>query len=177
MIPEHLPGGRFLEPTQAVQDKTSSTMKHKKSPEFIFGQLDSLVSYRPNASVIANEAYLMCAYKKTSEWLKNLPDDEKEKAIEVSRKGEREVRKNFKKRLRTIEEKRIQAQQRQQEELQRLEKERLRKAEDMTNEKGQSVSDSNPPPEDIGHNKRTNKAPNSPNVKRKGEVRWGELVV
>ena len=89
MKPEHLPGGRFWEPT--VQDKTSSTMKHNKSPEFIFDQLDSLVSYRPNASVLANEAYLMCAYKKTSEWLKNLPDDEKEKATLREKKSFHEM--------------------------------------------------------------------------------------
>ncbi|KAK3107360.1 hypothetical protein FSP39_012735 [Pinctada imbricata] len=134
MIPEHLPGGKYWDPSPDIREKAASARKHNKSPEFIFGQLDHLTSFRPNASVLANEAYLLYAYNKTSEWLRSLPIKERDKIIEESRKGGREVRKKFKERLHIIEEKRIEAQQRKQQELQRLEKERLRKAEMMTND-------------------------------------------
>lgn len=109
-------------------------MKYNKLPEFIFGQLDQLLSFRPNASVLANEAYLMYAFNKTSEWLRKLPPDEREKIIENSRKGGREIRKLFKDRLQEIENKRLEAQRRKQMELERLEKERIRRAEEMTND-------------------------------------------
>lgn len=106
-------------------------MKHKL-PDFIFGQLDHLLSYRPNASVLANEAYLY-AFNKTSEWLKKLPLEERERTIEISRKGGREIRKMFKDRLKEIENKRLEAQRKKQLELERLEKERIRKEEEITN--------------------------------------------
>lgn len=85
-------------------------MKHNKLPEFIFRQLDHLLSYRPNASVLANEAYHMYAFNKTSEWLKYLPLVERERTIENSRKGGREIRKMFKDRLKEFEKKRLEAQ-------------------------------------------------------------------
>lgn len=134
MIPEHLPEGQFWETSAAVRKQTSSLMKHNKLPEFIFGQLDHLLSFRPNASVLANEAYLMYAFNKTSEWLRKLPPDEREKIIENSRKGGREIRKLFKDRLQEIENKRLEAQRRKQMDLERLEKERIRRAEEMTND-------------------------------------------
>ena len=52
MIPEHLPGGKFLQPTEKLREETSSLKKHNKTPEFVFGQLDHLISYRPNASIL-----------------------------------------------------------------------------------------------------------------------------
>lgn len=110
MIPEHLPKGQFWDLLPDVREQSSSVMKHNKLPEFIFGQLDHLLSSRPNASVLANEAYLMYAFNKTSECLKYLPLEERKRTIENSRKGGREIRKMFKDRLKEIENKRLEAQ-------------------------------------------------------------------
>ena len=56
MVPEHLPGGQFWSPTDEFLQQTSSAKKHNKMPEFVFGQLDHLVTFRPNASILTNEA-------------------------------------------------------------------------------------------------------------------------
>jgi len=42
-------------------------MKHNKLPEFVFGQHDQLLRYRPNATLLTNEAYLMYSHNKTRE--------------------------------------------------------------------------------------------------------------
>ncbi|XP_033730479.1 uncharacterized protein LOC117319875 [Pecten maximus] len=134
MVSEHLPGGKFWNVSSATRSAAESALKHNKSPEFIFGQLDHLISYRPNASVLANEAYLLYSYNKTSDWLHNLPDDEKKRVIESSRKEGRELRQKFKERLKEIEQKRLDAQKRKQLELKRLEQQRILKAENLTND-------------------------------------------
>ena len=103
------------------RNESSSAMKHNKSPEFIFGQLDHLTSFRPNASVLANEAYLMYVYNKTSKWLKSLDDDEKDILLDDSRKEGRAVRKKFREGI-DIKVKRLEAQRLKQIELARIEK-------------------------------------------------------
>lgn len=66
--------------------------------------------------------------------VKNLPLEERERTIENSRKGGREIRKIFKDRLKEIENKRLEAQRKKQLELERLEKDRIRKEEEITND-------------------------------------------
>lgn len=85
MILEHLPEEQFWDPLPNVLEQTLSAMKHNKLSEFIFGQLNNLPSYRPNASVLANEAYLMYAFNKTNEWLKNLSMDEREGQLKIGK--------------------------------------------------------------------------------------------
>lgn len=52
MIPEHLPGGKYWDASDNFRQQTRSVAKHNKMPEFIFGQLDHSISFRPNASVL-----------------------------------------------------------------------------------------------------------------------------
>ena len=51
---------------------------HNKLPEFTFGVLDFLLRYRPNASTIVNEAFIMFAMNKTRDWLAKMDPTEKE---------------------------------------------------------------------------------------------------
>ena len=134
MIPEHLPGGKFWNPSDALLEETKSAKKHNKLPEFVFGQLDHLISYRPNASLLANEACIMYSFNKTAEWLRNLPEDEKNKYLDASRQEGRKVREAFKERTKIIQEKRLEQQRKKQEELKRKERDRIRKAEKYTND-------------------------------------------
>ena len=99
----------------------------------VFGQLDHLISFRPNASILANEAYVMYSFNKTSEWLGKLSDTERNTYLDESRKERREVRSQFKERIKEIKKKRIEVQTRRKLELQRLEKLRIAKADDLTN--------------------------------------------
>ncbi|CAG2254242.1 unnamed protein product [Mytilus edulis] len=63
-----------------------SALKHNKVPEFFFGQLDFLLKYRPNASALRNEAYLIYSHNKTKEWLDNLDDKTKEQYLNDNRR-------------------------------------------------------------------------------------------
>ena len=132
MVSEHLPGGIFYDPSEQLKQQTSSALKHNKLPEFIFAQLDHLVSYRPNASVLANEAYIMYSFNKTSLWLQNLPADERNLYLEQSRKDGKLIREKFKKRLKAIEIQRLEEQKKKQLENERHERLRIEKAENLT---------------------------------------------
>lgn len=134
MIPEHLPGGKYWDASDNFRQQTRSVAKHNKMPEFIFGQLDHLISFRPNASVLTNDAFLFYSYNKTSQWQSSIPTDEKDKHMQDSTKEGREIRDKFKERIQIINEKRLKAQQEKQKGLERIEREKLTKAEDMTND-------------------------------------------
>ncbi|WAR11354.1 LOW QUALITY PROTEIN: hypothetical protein MAR_025534, partial [Mya arenaria] len=103
-------------------------------PEFVFGQLDHLTSYRPNASILANEANIMYSFNKTSKWLEEPPEDERNQYIEESRKDGRKIRQTFKERTRVIQEKRLEQLRQKQVDLERREAERIRKSEKLRNE-------------------------------------------
>lgn len=86
-----------------------SALKHNKVPEFFFGQLDFLLKYRPNASALCNEAYLIYSHNKTKEWLDNLDDKTKEQYLNDSRREGVIMRKKFQERMKAIADKRIEA--------------------------------------------------------------------
>ncbi|KAK3106600.1 hypothetical protein FSP39_023288 [Pinctada imbricata] len=134
MIPEHLPGGKFWDPSEELLDETKSVKSHNKMPEFVFGQLDHLISFRPNASLLANESFIMYSFNKTGKWLESLPEEEKERLLNESLKEGRELRKTFKDRIQTIAAMRLREQKRKKQELERLERERMKRAEELTND-------------------------------------------
>ncbi|KAK6168596.1 hypothetical protein SNE40_019795 [Patella caerulea] len=134
MVPEHLPGGKFWNPDESLMEEVSSAKKHNKLPEFVFGQLDHLISYRPNASLLANEAYIMFSFNKTSTWLRELGEDEKNRLLDESRKEGREIRKEFIARTKSISDERFRLQKLKKQEMERLEASRVQRAECMTND-------------------------------------------
>ena len=77
---KQLPVGKFFEPTHDLRDQTKSVIPHNKISKRVFGILNCFLRYRPNASTISNEAFLMSVFNKTSEWLETLPQEEKRKA-------------------------------------------------------------------------------------------------
>ncbi|CAC5398192.1 unnamed protein product [Mytilus coruscus] len=105
---EQLPGGKFFEPTQELFNQSKSVIPHNKLPERVFGMLDFFLRYRPNASTISNEAFLMFVFNKSSEWLETLPQEEREKLLNDSIKEGREIRVKYRKRLAEITEHRKQ---------------------------------------------------------------------
>lgn len=54
MAMDHLPGGMFWDPSGGLIEESKSTMTHNKLLEFAFGQLDQLLWYRPNSTLLAN---------------------------------------------------------------------------------------------------------------------------
>ena len=133
MVMDHLPGGKFWDPSGGLIEESKSTMTHNKLPEFVFGQLDQLLRYRPNSTLLANESYLLYSHNKTGKWLDSLSEVERNLMIDKSRKEGVEIRKNFKLRLLEIERKHLEDMKKKQEDLVRKEKKRLKDAENITN--------------------------------------------
>lgn len=77
---EHLPGGVFY----TLNSETSSVIPHKL-PERAFGMLDFLIRNRPNATTLTNEAFILFAFNKTCDWLEELPLDEKNHLLNISK--------------------------------------------------------------------------------------------
>lgn len=76
----------------------------------------------------------MYSFNKTSKWLEDLPEDERNQYIEESRKEGRKIRQMFKTRTKINQEKHLEQQRQKQQELERREAERVRKAESYTND-------------------------------------------
>ncbi|KAJ8304092.1 hypothetical protein KUTeg_017675 [Tegillarca granosa] len=104
---DHLPGGNFFKMAEDIQEESSTTLKHNKLPEFFFGQLDFLMKYRPNASTVYNEPFLLFSHNKTGKWLEDMDVEERNELINSCRKEGRELRTKLKSRLVEIEKKRL----------------------------------------------------------------------
>ena len=89
---------------------TKSVMKHNKLPKFVFGQLDQLFRYRPNATLLTNESYILYSHNKTREWLSALSEEERHQLLNKGRKDGKTIRDQFKVKLRVIEAKRLEIQ-------------------------------------------------------------------
>lgn len=134
MVKYHLPDGIYWNPIEELIEQTKSVMKHNKLPEFIFGQLDQLLRYRPNSSLLTNESFLIYSHNKTRAWFESLGAEDKHKMIEEARKEGKELRKSFHNRLKEIQGKRVAAQRKRQRELEEREKKRIRQADNLTND-------------------------------------------
>ena len=132
MLPDQLEGGKYYEPTQALLQATTATPTHNKLPEFAFGILDRLVSFRPNATTLANEAYIMYGFNKTGAWLRSLPKKEKEQYLQQARTEGRMLRKKFKQRLKEIEAEQQRQLEKREKDLARIEASRVKKLENLT---------------------------------------------
>ena len=96
MLRDHLLEGKYSGMMPQDQPAMQSVIPHNKLPEFVFGQLDFLVRYRPNASALVNESFLMYSMNKTGEWLRMLGENEKEALLVSVRKEEQTYREKFK---------------------------------------------------------------------------------
>ena len=89
-----MPGGVLAEAknNDNITELTKSAQKHNKFAERIFGMLDHLVSKRPNATTLANEAFIAFSINKTSEWLASKDDAELQKLIKEESKVGKQVK-------------------------------------------------------------------------------------
>lgn len=100
---EQLPGGTFYTLNSEKITETSSVIPHNKLPERAFGMLDFLIRDRPNATTLKNEAFILFAFNKTYDWLEELPLDEKNYLLNITKTQGRQIREKFKERYRDIE--------------------------------------------------------------------------
>jgi hypothetical protein len=80
---EHLIGGEHSIIEGAKE--TLSVPRHNKFPERVFALLDVLTRFRPVASTLCNEAYIMFSLNKTGEWLSSLTENERDNFLQQAR--------------------------------------------------------------------------------------------
>lgn len=134
MVADHLPEGAFYNPSDKLIEDTKSAMKHNKLPEFVFGQLDQLLRYRPNATLLTNESYILYSHNKTRDWLSSMQENERDQLMTKARIEGKDIRNKFKSRLKDIETKRLEIQEERRRKLEEIEKKRLQDMEKMTND-------------------------------------------
>jgi hypothetical protein len=71
--------------TWGLKAETLSVPRHNKFPERVFALLDALTRFRPVASTLCNEAYIMFSLNKTGEWLSSLTENERDKFLQQAR--------------------------------------------------------------------------------------------
>jgi hypothetical protein len=67
------------------------------------------LKYRPNATTLVNEAFLMYTINKTQDWLASLSEEDLDKMKDECRKDGRKLRATFRERCKIIQEKRREA--------------------------------------------------------------------
>ena len=131
---DHLPGGKYATVNEELARTTQSVPRHNKFPERVFGLLDALTRYRPVASALCNESYIMFSLNKTGEWLQSLSIEEKTAYLDMSRKDGRDVRMKYIKRIKELQKSRRETLKEKRIELERKEHAQYLKKEELAND-------------------------------------------
>ena len=84
LVQDHLPGGKFNNPSDTLCEQTKSVPTTNTISERDFGKLDRLLKEKPNATTLSLEALILFSSNKTARWL-NEKSDTKEEIIENAR--------------------------------------------------------------------------------------------
>lgn len=104
LLIDHLPGGIHHNVTEKeIIEETASVPTTNVSPERDFAVLDRLLREKPNARLIALEAMILFSHNKTSSWMEQLTDDEREKLMRAARTLAPTIRAKFKARRQELE--------------------------------------------------------------------------
>ena len=103
LLIDHLPEGKHYSVTDTQKiNEIASVPTTNVSPERDFAILDRLMQQKPNANTIALEAIIMYSQNKTSAWLQEKSEDEKEKLLQAARNLVPMVKEKFKTRKQEI---------------------------------------------------------------------------
>ncbi len=92
LFTDHLPGGKYCNPSEALLAQTKRVPYTNKVAESVFAYLDGLLNTKPHISPISAEAYLMFIYNKTAIWLEGQDDKIIREAMAVCRDIELEYK-------------------------------------------------------------------------------------
>ena len=106
-VKDHLPGGNL--PTAEFRTVTTSVPKHNKFSESIFGIFHHLSVSRPNASLLANESFVLFSLNKTFDWLESKTVEERESILKEGRRLTCRLRFKYKHRSEKIKRERLAA--------------------------------------------------------------------
>lgn len=114
--------------------ETSSVIPHNKLPERAFGILDYLIRIRPNATTLTNEAFILFAFNKTSDWVEGLPQNERDRLLNLAKKKGRQICEKYEERMKEIERQRLETLKKKQEELVKKKERLYKKKEKQTSD-------------------------------------------
>ncbi len=107
---DQLPGGVYAKPSAALRKTTASVPLHNKKCETVFARADFLLRCKPSISTISMEAYVMCSFNKTSDWLERKNVDEQKAILQESYQKVKAVQARFIERKKELTEKKSQLQ-------------------------------------------------------------------
>ena len=84
-VDDHLPGGKYDNPSIQLTAETKSVPKTNVISERNFAKLDRLLREKPNATTLCLEAMILFANNKTSAWLDAKTPEEKEDLLKKAR--------------------------------------------------------------------------------------------
>ena len=102
LVDDHLPGGKYDEPTSQLQVQTASVPKTNVISERDFARLDRLLREKPNASTLSLEAMVLFSNNRTASWLSSKSADETQKLLQQARTLAPEFKKLYKDRREKI---------------------------------------------------------------------------
>lgn len=96
--------------------------------------LDALTRFRRAATTLCNESYIMFSLNKTGEWIQTLPEGDKEKLLDTSRKEGKELRQKCITRIREIKQRTREVLKKNRAEIERKECAKYEQREQLTHE-------------------------------------------
>ena len=102
MLIDHLPGGKFHHDSadSRLTEETASVPTTNIAPERDFAVLDRMLREKPNASTAALEAMILFSHNKTTQWLHEQGDCDKQRLFKIARTNALSLWEKFK--LRTL---------------------------------------------------------------------------
>ena len=101
-------------------------------PERDFALLDRFMGQKPNATYIALESMILFSQNKTSAWLRQKSEEEKERLLNAARKLSKVHKQNFRKRTDEIKAKRLELLLQRERELSKKHEKELKDKEELT---------------------------------------------
>ena len=84
-VEDHLPEGKYHNPSTQLQTETRSVPKTNVVSEMDFAQLDRLLYQKPNATTLCLEGMILFANNKTSRWLYSKSPEERHDLLKKAR--------------------------------------------------------------------------------------------
>ena len=101
-LEDQLPGGKFHQPSQKILSETRNAPRHNMLTERYFAQLGRKLEQKPNISTVAMSGCILFLNNKTSNWLNNLNEDEKNTYMERARKERPQLQVLYRKKRKDI---------------------------------------------------------------------------
>ena len=131
-VEDHLPAGKYHNPSTQLQTETKSVPKTNVISERDFSQLDRLLHQKPNASTLCLEGMILFANNKTSKWLDSKSPEERQELFKKARAIAPEFKELYRMRRVSMLEERSKMLQAKQLELERMRLKKLKEKEHLT---------------------------------------------